>query len=556
MRVFGRGVSDASFLEGVGAHADSRPGVWARDLHFWTPPLRGPLDRLRLGDVLSTKANRRAMPRSNRDTHRIHQPRACSRRLAEHRGDRLLLELDSAEELQALLNDLLEHGHAGSTARRTVSYLRCLIRDCCSNVGIVSKTSRPPRGPARRVGRASLRFVPSPQQIAAVLAVLPLVHRVAVALAVAAGLLESEILGLRRRDILDGALVVRTGGIRGRGGHACDRGESVAAWAWPVLLQYLDTLPPGPEDQLLFPNRSDRSRPRSSFAPVIRRLAARVLGRSAPLSLAACRRLWQRIQIDSGLPSVQVRQSWAFKMVKSDSPHWWGLAQAVADNWKQLCAPPVTLRDGTLTVPRRKPKGCRPGQPENSFESFGRKVPPVPSSCRLFDSPEPPRPAGGVPSQPRSGSEQAATAAASAAGDRHRMGRERPGRDDHLAGYDRRDQDDPGEPSGVVLRELQGLLSELKAGRAEGWAARDVRRLERAMTKVTGRLDGLEAGLREAEQARKRSDLLLAALVAGAGYGVAEANKDELRKITTSLLQRFRRLGDGDEVPSLPWSGG
>ena len=545
-RIFGPGVSDASTLKGVAALARSRPKNWDRDLRAWTGGLGGQPLRAPLAVVLASSINQRAIPRSPDHLDRIRQPRASSRRLSLLRGDRPLLDLDSQRELDLLLTDLLQQDYSGSTSRRTVSYLRCLLRDCYAAAGLTSKTSSAPSGPRRRVGRVASRLVTSPQQIAAVLPELPLAHRAAVALAAAAGLLESEILGLRRGDLRDQVVVVRIGGIRGRAGHKCDRIEAVAAWAWPVLLQYLQSLPAGPTSQLLFPNRTDPSRPRTSFGPLIRKTASRVLGAGATVTLAGCRRLWQRIQIDLHMPSAQVRQSWSTELVRAQSPSWWRGAVKAADSWRQLCAPPVRLTGRALTVPRRKPKGCKPGQPEATCPRTGRVKPPVPDSCRLFTHPPP----GPAPVR-----EQAEASLLSLAGSgaaevpvlRDRARGRPPGRPG---------SGQWGPPSESVLTELHDLLVDLRAGRAEGWAARDVRRLERAMTQVTDRLKHLEARLEAATGPSRGVQLLLAALAAGAGYGIVEANQDEIRKLSASLLQRLRRLPDDDDVDEPPWLTG
>ena len=76
------------------------------------------------------------------------------------------------------------------------------------------------------------------------------------------------------------------------------------------------------------------------------------------------------------------------------------------------------------------------------------------------------------------------------------------------------------------------------------------------MKGATDELRGLKSRLQAAERARGRSDLLLAALAVGAGYGTVEANKDEIREVASSLLRRLRRMADEDELPELPWSGG
>jgi len=531
VRDLGPGVASAAEIAGVAALRRLRPRTWHQDLkRLSSAPPR--TKSATVAEVLSSRINVGAFPRHADDFSRIKRPRACARRVVELVGGLPIQKLNSERRLKQLHLDLVSHGAAASTANRTVALARKVVRAWCRHVGAAPRLHPRRRRENRRIGRRAGRPVPGPQQIGELLAALPDHHRVALALAAGAGLIESEILGLRFEDLKpsDHAVVVATGGIRGRAGQRCFRYEYVAGWAWELLLATFEPSIRRGISGPIFRHRSDPRRSRSSFGPLIRKVSIETFGRGAPVvTLGAARRLWQRVQIDAGLPSAQSRQSWSLDEIpRGDSvglPAWAAEAEEVASQWRELCTPPVDLRERRLSVPRRKPKGCGRLTPELSPRSRGATTE-LPDSCRARPL-EPPSP----PTPPRGGA-RGSRAAAGAPTRRSDL--------PHRGGPATRDDSfSVEELAEAVARRIQGPSLGLAGGTQPKPAPRDpnqARAEEERQRAVLRRLDLLAAEVARAGQKRGGEDLVLAVL-AGAAGGFAAQNGDDLAARVRETLE-------------------
>ena len=554
-RKLGPGVSSAASLAGLPALRKLRPQRWHEDVQALTPkPPRSSNATVR--QVFSSRANEQAMPRHSGDSSRIKRPRACAGRLIDLIGDSPAVELNGERQLARLHERLVATGMAASTADRTVSLARRVFRPWFKSVGIKPRIYRRSRRTNQRVGSRGARPVPSPQQVSALLEELDAPHRLALALAVGAGLLESEILGLRFGDLrlADGSVLVQTGGIRGRVGHRCLRIEYVADWAWKLVLDTLGDPRQRPPTALVFPNRRDPSRPRSSFAPGLKKANIAAFGDTAAgFTLGAARRLWQRIQIDAGLPSAQSRQTWSLAEFRGDLPWWAEEAHGVARSWEVLCRPPVEFSATSLRVPRKKPKGCQRGQAERATPAEVRPMA-LPDYCRA------------LPVEPMR---------ADTSGGVHRDAWDEPPSGRHQA-----PAPSPRAPVLVQLRslpkrDLERLAEEIsKRVRTEPSRPAPPRarpnRVEQAdadfdkqLRAINRRIGALTRVLGEVAQRRSAEDLVLAVL-AGAGGGFAAQNADELMQRLQHVLQSVgvppeetaQHQPDGGESPESPlWAG-
>ncbi len=527
-RKLGPGVSSAASLAGLAALRKLRPHHWHEDVHALTPaPPRSSTATVR--DVLSSRANEQAMPRHAGDFSRIKRPRASAGRVVELSGDCPAVELNGERQLARLHQRLVESGMAASTANRTVSLVRRVLRPWLRSVGLKPRIYRRSRRKNKRVGPRGSRPVPSPQEVSALLEELDAPHRLALALAVGAGLLESEILGLRFGDLrpADGSILVRTGGIRGRAGYRCQRLEHVAEWGWKLLLDTIGDPRRYPSEALLFPNRRDPARPRSSFATGLKKANAAAFGDDAAgFTLGAARRLWQRIQIDAGLPSAQCRQSWSLDEFRGDLPWWAEEAHGVARSWEVLCRPPVEVSAPSLRVSRKKPKGCQRGQAERAAPPTACPMA-LPDYCRALpmDSPRS-APLAGVLREPRD--------VASAAGQSPPAPPSRPPVLVQLRSLPKRDMELLAEE---ISKRVRAEPSRPSAPRARPNRVEQADAdLDKRLRAIDRRIGALTRALGGVAERRSAEDFVLAVL-AGAGGGFAAQNADELMQRLQHVLQ-------------------
>jgi len=122
-------------------------------------------------------------------------------------------------------------------------------------------------------------------------------------------------------------------------------------------------------DELLFPHRSDPTRPREGFRSVMERLRLRALGAHAPpCSLFELRRCWQVVARQAKLPRSVVRQTWSYTPPPPRTPFrsreldW---LRWLAAQWVHLLKSPVAAAIVNPTVlPRRARKGCGANESE------------------------------------------------------------------------------------------------------------------------------------------------------------------------------------------------
>lgn len=376
---FGVGVASAHSTEGLHRLRALAPNSWHELVYNWTAELR-PGRRISLKALLSSRFASKAMPRHAHDYERVCRYRRAARRLVERFGRRGLAWF-TEERLEAYRQELVDEGLSASTAARTVSYLRVTLREWCNRERVRPKVSRvPPSGPSSRLGDRAVRRFASPFVIARLLPQLTSEQRAMVALA-AGGLLQSEFLALRREDIWAEARAVhvRTGGIRGRPGVACDRVEYLPSWAWELIARSLPSL--GTRGGLLFPPRGGGDQPRASAARGLRRVCDRVLGEGGGITFSQIRDLGREVLRRAGAPRLAVRQTWTRADFGRRGPPWLPEVKAVMGSWTDLCAPPASLA-GSGRVPRRAPPGCRPTDSEIGAANQGRRPQTLPASCR------------------------------------------------------------------------------------------------------------------------------------------------------------------------------
>ena len=387
---FGPGVASAASTEGLHALRAAYPETWHRLVYTWTPELR--FDRrVKLSELLASRFCARAMPRHAGDYERVCRYRRAARRLVERFGNHGLAWFTD-ERLEAYRAELVTGGGAASTASRTVSYLRVVLREWCRWQRARPKVAAKPAGPRRRAGGRAVRRYAAPLTIARLLPALSVEQRAMVALA-AGGLLQSEFLALRVEDIWreHGALHVRAGGIRGRPGVACDRVEYLPGWAWDLLTASFDAV--GPRRGLLFPPRGGGDVPRASAARGLRRMCDRTLGEGNGVTFAQIRDLAREVLRRAGAPRAAVRQTWTRSDFGRRGPPWMSGVKGLMQSWTELCAPPVALAS-TGRVPRRAPAGCGVLEAEVSPGGGQFVRVPLPESCRTMSPAEVEAPTG------------------------------------------------------------------------------------------------------------------------------------------------------------------
>ena len=386
VEAFGAGVVDPRSMRGLSRLRRSYPDHW--HLIVWRlTRLTEPGPPSTVSDVLLSRCfTDQGMPRRADDFGRLKRYRASARRLVErvggtriHRVDDAFLERKGRQWVNG--PDAL----AAETARRDLALLRRLAVRwawACGQQPIVREN---PSGPRRRQGTRAPRSTPGPDEVGAVLEVLDSTHLVGAAFAGGAGLGESEILGLRVRDLdLRRRMVtVRTGRTRGRPGSRVLRREPIAAWACAILGAELTWIDGADPDQLIFPNRRAPTRPRSDLNRGFAVASRRTDDSAPPVTLGSLRRLWQAVMRQGGVPRAALRQSYSLRWAKRGSkrPPWLEDQRRILDAWTHLLAPPV-LPGQSLSVPRKSPAGCGPYQAELPVRGNNAPTSEAPAACR------------------------------------------------------------------------------------------------------------------------------------------------------------------------------
>jgi integrase len=401
VEAFGRGVVDLRSMAGLSRLRREAPKTW--HLIVWKLTSVRPVNphstvrELITSDLFTDQG----MPRRADDFGRLKRYRSSARRLDARVG-----ALHARDVHDPLLDRLGRRWSTGpealaaETVRRDLSLLRRLVARWGEMFYLPARVTRRPKGPGRRQGERAPRTTPGPETVLVVLEVLGSEHRAAAALAGGAGLAESEILPLRVADLdLKRRLVrVRTGRTRGRPGARVLRVESIAAWAFDLLLAEMDWIPGAPSDRLLFPNRDDPSRPRADLNRGFASASRQALDEGAgPVTLGSLRRLWQHVLREGGAPRAALRQSYSLRWAKRGSrrPPWAEEQKRLLDAWTSLLAPPVPVAPH-LNLPRHAPSRCGPYEPERpAVPTRPASSRPLPDTCRVV--PDPPKPTATPP---------------------------------------------------------------------------------------------------------------------------------------------------------------
>lgn len=202
-------VADTSSVIGLSALVRSRPDDWHELLRRRAASVR--LDRHAIvGDLIGTRVDAAALPRSRRDLGRLRSARWCASVLARHAAPLRVLAVtsESADRIEARL---IECGLAPSSARKVRAHL-VQLRGCVAReLGVVVPPIDPPAAaPAPWTPRLDWSGYGATREW------LSSVDAAACDLVAACHLRPSTVLRLRVRDVGDGGRTVRVRGRRVR----------------------------------------------------------------------------------------------------------------------------------------------------------------------------------------------------------------------------------------------------------------------------------------------------------------------------------------------------
>jgi len=395
-------VASAMSNHGLRALARDHPKDWHRLLAAGCPTLDLSPDTT-VAEWLDAGAGGRLVPRAATDQW-VRKMRGCAQWVCDAVGGTTLAEWDE-EELERWANGYstwaLDEGRSGELVGRDLSLLRRALHDGQLALGMKPLVEHDgPTDNKRRGTRAPRRPISALEAVPAMLEALRKrgLAQFVLALIAGCGLWEAQVLRLRVADLDLAGRRIRVHGpvVRGKPGVAADCWVTMPGWVWDLLWVAVPRLATLPMDALLFPNRKDSSRPRSSFRRTF--LAAAERAGLAPhakhgmaiYSPSALRRLGQAVLRNNGAPrmlrgtvAAPAKPTRRERTVERKS-------REIASEWRVLVQPPAT-RGWRLRVPRNVAKGVEAGDPEVSWQ--GRRTrsegPPLPWSCR-GDVPEMP----------------------------------------------------------------------------------------------------------------------------------------------------------------------
>lgn len=363
IRRWGACVHRADSLEGLRGLVRERPGDWHRILWRCTRPLKA-VDDPRLSSLLRARDNSRCMPRHAEAAGTLRPRRAAAARAARVAG-RMRQSAVDLPWLEQLENGLAEQGLGHAAVKLTVSLVRRVVVDFRRERGLEGGL-RGRSDESSPGARSRERPTPSPQGVARVLVGLTAEERAIIGLIVGCNLRESTVLALRVEDInpTTGLVMAPPGRVPGRR-HPVARYGYLPGWAMDLQLAWRPDLGRG-QRGLLFPNRVDARRPRTSINPALRRACERAFGPAAPAYRTEdLRRLFQAVARAHGLPSTVVRGTSTRLLDPTTArlvlPREAVEVERLALIWDELCGA-ATWRIGR--VPRRAPKGVQPRDAE------------------------------------------------------------------------------------------------------------------------------------------------------------------------------------------------
>ena len=329
-----------------------------------------------LGEYLREGGGGLLVPKSAKDTS-IKKKRCGARRVADLLGHLVVAELGEDDLIEARRWYEAERGPGASSGllsadmrvfRQAVYRAQSTLRRLA-----VKKSWGGPRPAQAR--KAAPRPTPKPPEVRQLLEVSDATLAMAIALIVGCGLLPSELMALRVRDLnaIERWVSVYHRGVRGWGQAESRRDVRVPYWAWQFVKRALPGLARMPRGALLFASPRDSSRPWTSLGRSLRRAAVRADlqaqgardERWTPLGL---RRLYQDVARTNGLPRALVRGTVVVGMghrsTLFDAETWLRQSDRLALPWKYLLRPPGYIEGARHHVPRRAPAKVLPGQPE------------------------------------------------------------------------------------------------------------------------------------------------------------------------------------------------
>ena len=403
-------LSDLCSVEGLRRRAREQPRRWHLALreHARSPsgdPEGATVERFLRGGWIEE-----LLPRHHGDMERLRRDRGCAARLVGLVGETLVGDVDEAAITRArenLIDGDAAAGRAavsGEVATRTASLLRRIA------VRWAEEVHHEPRVAARAPGAGRAAQRRPPRRTCALPELRRLLHaawpweRAVLALALGGGLRESEIASLRRRELLVEApaprprRVPRVPAPPRRIEIALDVTAAAApygprrvriialpVWAGELILSGRAGIATVAPADLLFPHRSDPTRPRSGFRNLLAQIRARDERpwMDPPCTLATLRACWQRVAREAGATREVVRQTWSMEV---PAPGVRGQSQALqavrrlAAAWATFDAPVARVLVQGGTLPRRAPKGCAADEPEKADPWRGWER--LPPSCR------------------------------------------------------------------------------------------------------------------------------------------------------------------------------
>ena len=365
---------DHTSIEGLAPLIRERPRDWHELVEGNAWPDASP--DTTLGEYLREGGGGLLVPKSARDTS-IKKKRCGARRVTELLGHLVVAELGEDDLLEARRWYEAERGPGASSG--LVSADMRVFRQAVHRAQVTLGAPRVRQswgGPRPAQARkAAPRPTPTPPDVRQLLEVSGAMLAMAIALIVGCGLLPSELMALRVRDLnpSEAWVWVYHRGVRGWGQAESCRAVRVPDWAWQLVKRALPGLARMPKDALLFCSPRDPSQPWTSLGRSLRRAAVRAGlqakgardDRWTPLGL---RRLYQDVARKLGLPRALVRGTVVVGMVHSskliDAEIWLRQSDRLALFWTHLLRPPGYIDGARHHVPRRAPAKVRPLQPE------------------------------------------------------------------------------------------------------------------------------------------------------------------------------------------------
>ena len=398
--IWGACVNRADSLEGLRKLARERPEDWPEIIWRCTPSVKKTVKDPHLAVLLRTTANVRCMPTSTLSSGTLRPRRAAAARAIAYARRTRVSAVDDEWllEFEVVLATSIPGGRAAplgdAAVKQTVSLVRRLVIDFRTARGLDVRLTSSPAGLPRSQRRRARR-TPSPQILSWLLAELSADERAIVGLIVSGNLREGSVLTLRELDLdfVSGLIVPAPGMVPGRPRQLTARYGYLTGWARDLVLGHRPELLSRPRTALLFPNRNDPMRPRTTVNPALRRACERLFGPAGPrYTTEDLRRLYQAVGRAHDLPSTIVRGTSSMDQdIRSGQlrlPREAVYAEQLALRWDELCGAAAWR---LAPVPRRSPEGTAPLDPE-----------PLSGRRERLELPARAQPAGPPPSPPPS----------------------------------------------------------------------------------------------------------------------------------------------------------